>query len=220
MSCGLLLRWLSKVRVLGHTPNGVTRSPFGMAVGLLVALTPCWAACPEGSRARRLFCLACGLVSTWCILAATALWVVKKLPAHCGTPAPGEGRLRRCRHLVKTRLAQLRKAWNARLRDWHNSLGACSAPLAILHASFRGGSLLTMALLLALGLVLSSGFLLAYQYSLLILKSLGSTKAKDSVKEAAETLESSRRLAMKLHRSGTLALWTLLALHLFLSCIF
>jgi hypothetical protein len=190
-----------------------------LAVFLVLATIRC--ALPEGSSARALYCLLCGVLAVIGIFFATALWLVKKCPARTSAMSPDDGFVVRAHRWVSNLLARLRKASDATLRKWHIKAGAYSAPLAVVHASFRWGSLLTLALLLSLGFVLASGFLLAYQYCLLPMKGLASNpKASAAAKEAVERLDSSRRLDLTLHRTSTLVLWTILALHILLSSMF
>src|SRR5262249_34197673 len=130
------------------------------ALVVFLVLAAIWRTLPGGSGARALYCLLCGVLAVFAIFFATALWLVKKCPVRTSAASPDDGFVVRGRRRVGNLLARLRKASDATFRGWHNDVGACSAPLAIIHASFRGGSLLTLALLVSLGLVLASGFLL------------------------------------------------------------
>jgi hypothetical protein len=188
---------------------------------IFLALFAVWCALPERSAARALYCLACGLLAVAAMFFATALWLVKKCPARAVAVSPDEPFTVRARRRAGNLLARVRKGCDARLRQWHNDVGATAAPLALVHASFRGGSVLTLALLLSLGFVVVSGFILAYQHGLLPVKGLAANpKASAAAREAVAMLDSSRRIDLTLHRAGTLGLWALLALHIGWSSMF
>lgn len=172
--------------------NVLKERPFVTAIVVLGALVTLLFVFPDGSLSRRLFCFIAGNLSVFFVLFATALHAAKKW--------------------------QLKKAQSF-LHDWHNIAGALSLPFALVHASFHGGSILTVSLLVSLSFVWASGFVLADRRAMIVLSGLGK-KGSDKAKDAAARLESSRQLALKAHCMGTVVLWVLLILHIVFSFVF
>jgi hypothetical protein len=88
---------------------------------------------------------------------ATGLYVAKKCPAHRADLPLGAGRARRGLWRIRNALVRVYDTTST-LRAWHNDFGALSGPFAVVHASFAGGSLLTLFLLLALAAVIAVRF--------------------------------------------------------------
>src|SRR5262249_19672517 len=131
---------LEEISMTAPCPPAESRRPLGAFVAALatahgktlaifLVLAAIWWALPEGSSARALYSLLCGVLAVLATFFATALWLVKKCPAHTSAVSPDDGFVVRARRRVGNRLARLRKASDATLRKWHNEAGACSAPL-------------------------------------------------------------------------------------------
>ncbi len=192
---------------------------FTVPLASFLTFLPIWVMLPENSISRRFYCLICGVLATSCVLFATALWLIKKLPSHTPALAEEAGISSQLTHWAGAFLARLRKAIDPKLRQWHNGIGACSLPFAVVHASFRLGGWVTLTLMLLVVAVIASGVLLAYQKDLIVLKGLGA-KGTAATKDAAELLDSSRRRNLQLHRAGTFVLLAALVLHVVFSMIF